>query len=179
MHKKGFYINCQECSKEVYRTPCEVNKKYCSIRCKSTFLNKKRGRCDGKIVKCSVCNKDKYFNPKDLLNRKNLDLFFCSISCRFAAQKSGLLKNGLEKPGKEPKDNNPYIVKQVNKIRQKEHREIMEKHIGRKLLKEEHIHHVNGDPKDNRIENLMIVSQSEHMKLEYEDRRRYQKSISS
>ena len=44
-----------------------------------------------------------------------------------------------------------------------EHRVLMERHIGRRLTAEEVIHHVNGDKKENRIENLMIMTRAEHM----------------
>lgn len=44
------------------------------------------------------------------------------------------------------------------------HREVMEKHLGRSLVKGEHVHHINGNPIDNRIENLEVVSNKEHMK---------------
>jgi hypothetical protein len=36
------------------------------------------------------------------------------------------------------------------------HRKVMQEHIGRPLLREETIHHINGDTGDNRIENLEI-----------------------
>ena len=46
-----------------------------------------------------------------------------------------------------------------------EHHLIMEKHIGRYLIKNEVVHHTNKDRTDNRIENLVLfASQSEHRK---------------
>ena len=49
----------------------------------------------------------------------------------------------------------------------KVHRTLMEKHIGRKLLPTEIVHHINFDKLDNRIENLQIVSRSEHNKIHF------------
>ena len=50
-----------------------------------------------------------------------------------------------------------YKVIYVNGIRMKEHRFIVEKHLNRKLTKDEHIHHRNGNRQDNRIENLQVT----------------------
>ncbi|MBZ5529739.1 MAG: HNH endonuclease [Acidobacteriia bacterium] len=43
----------------------------------------------------------------------------------------------------------------------------MEQKVGRKLTKNEHVHHVNGDSLDNNLDNLEILTNSEHQKIEY------------
>jgi hypothetical protein len=47
------------------------------------------------------------------------------------------------------------------------HRKIMENIIGRKLLTEEHVHHIDENPLNNSPENLKIVSNSEHQSIHH------------
>ena len=58
--------------------------------------------------------------------------------------------------------NELYKVVYVDGERYFEHRYVMEQHLGRKLSKNECVHHINGDRHDNRLENLELISRAEH-----------------
>lgn len=63
-----------------------------------------------------------------------------------------------------------------------EHRLIMEEAIGRRLTKDEVVHHINHIRTDNRIENLKLMTFSEHMSLHMRERhaeRRNKKSTNA
>lgn len=64
-----------------------------------------------------------------------------------------------------------YITVMRRNNRKLEHRMVMERHLGRVLSPREVIHHVNGHKTDNRIDNLEVMSQSEHMRLHWEENR--------
>lgn len=46
------------------------------------------------------------------------------------------------------------------------HRIVMEEYLGRTLLPNEHVHHIDGNPKNNSTDNLILVSNSQHRKIE-------------
>lgn len=46
------------------------------------------------------------------------------------------------------------------------HRTIAEAHVGRKLLKDEIVHHIDFDPRNNDISNLLITSRKKHKSIE-------------
>lgn len=46
-----------------------------------------------------------------------------------------------------------------------EHRLVMEHAIGRPLERAEHVHHKNANPSDNRLENLELLTKSQHSRL--------------
>lgn len=50
------------------------------------------------------------------------------------------------------------------------YRQVMEQHLGRALREDEHVHHMNGDPTDDRLENLQLLTPSEHHKLHAPER---------
>lgn len=59
----------------------------------------------------------------------------------------------------------PYAAMRDNGVHKSVHRVMMERHIGRKLRSDEVVHHVNGNKRDNRIENLVIMTSGEHSRL--------------
>jgi len=69
--------------------------------------------------------------------------------------------------GSKNSDNRGYIRVKVlagSGAWTKEHKLIVEKVLGRKLLKNEVVHHINGSKSDNRPENLAVMDRLVHLK---------------
>jgi hypothetical protein len=105
---------------------------------------------------CVICGKDFPHRPSE--DSKGSIHTFCSMSCMNANKKLGL-------PFRQYLAYDGYIVMSATDDGRKQiklHRYLMEQFIGRKLLPREIVHHINNNKLDNRIENLKMMSRSEH-----------------
>ena len=139
---------------------------YCSVECKykgqigKKLIIKKKRILKGEYKNCEVCGKEFYDYLSKIGRRR-----FCSKKCQNigrSGEKSYQWKGGktilqgyiyIKSPDHPFKNSGSYVA---------EHRLVMEKHIKRYLLPTEDVHHVNGNKKDNRIENLKIVLHHKH-----------------
>ncbi len=64
---------------------------------------------------------------------------------------------------------NPHTTRyrqvEIDGVKVLEHRHVMEQSIGRKLRRMEAVHHINRNKLDNRLENLEVISLSDHARL--------------
>src|SRR3990167_4167173 len=118
-----------------------------------------------RVIYSGICRVCKTVFYTAYWQAKKKEQAFCSGKCygifgRF--ENSPCWKGGITTSG--------YKCWVKNGVRIFEHREIMSKHLGRCLKPSEVVHHINHDALDNRLENLVVVNRSEHIKLHHKIR---------
>ena len=123
------------------------------------------------MKKCEHCGKE--FKPKNKVHRT------CSRPCGYKIRKNP--NEGRKQKFVWWKNQRGYIEGRVRfedgtVKNYKQHRWIMEQHLGRKLLPTEDVHHINGIKDDNRVENLQVMTHGEHSTLTNNERHQKKKS---
>ena len=186
-----FIYYCEECGKKCEAKYKSTTRRFCSHKCANIHNKRDKEKAVTTFI-CLTCGKP--FEVKNGDSRiKNKSVKFCSRECSAQHSKVGEDKacpvcgkifyttrrktcgvecgrvfrssNWEHKAYKE----NGYIVEYQKgynkKSNVKQHRKIIEEKLGRRLLTSEVIHHINGDKTDNRLENLAVMSRSEHSSL--------------
>ncbi len=140
---------CEQCGK-----PCEKIRRFCSHKCYAKYLVKSPLI----IRECLHCGKS-FQIRQGMIGKGKHTGEYCSHSC----SNSG--KTGIQarhwKGGEWISNGYKYILSPDHPNVHKngyfpEHRLVMEKHLGRYLESHEIVHHINENPTDNRIENLIL-----------------------
>ena len=155
--------------------------RFCSSKCARGFSTKaKRKEINEKVAKkladrghgdvlltCKNCNKE-FKRPWNKRDQKT-----CSNTCRalLRGKKTVVERGNLWDIYGFIKGDQyllaivPTHPKRLLNLYYPYHRVVMENHLGRLLTEEEIVHHINEDKRDNRLENLAIVSKAEHNKI--------------
>lgn len=157
-------IICLQCGKQFKRThDMARDRKYCSRECYEQARREgkcKRGRTV--IVTCDQCGSSftKYASailPHNFCSRKCFDTWYGKNAPAPSIETRLARSTAMRKI-------RPWHKRCRPKLLGKEmHRTLMELKLGRRLKHDEVVHHINHDPFDNRIENLQLMTRSEHV----------------
>lgn len=151
-------IECNWCGKEIYKYPSQIKKhNFCSRKCLSDFSNK--------IINPTGYHELKdYTNMSEHLSELNRKLNPTKMTKEMRAKiRKARLGTG------EGKTYTKYYGRHA-------HRVVAEQKLGRKLKKNEVVHHIDGNRRNNDPDNLMVFSSSsDHMRYHAQIRKFFDK----
>lgn len=186
---------CSNCGKDIeirYKKRLERKNVFCSRECEQKFKFEVRTHTEGYFnCTCPICGKIFHLKPYQL--KKSLH-HYCSKECHRKAKMEYMKGNGNHQYGlkgeknaswKSNKKITNYGYIKIRKLDHPfkdcdgfvfEHRLIAEKYLltdensvevnGVKYLDPKlEVHHINENKTDNRVENLIILTKSEHLKI--------------
>lgn len=158
--KSKITFKCEICRKEKTTWFCEYERAkhhYCSQKCHHT---------KHKVFECQFCGSEKNCSPSAYKKAKS---HYCSVRCfRLSSRIGHIDKNGYKTIVIDTDDGSKYVL---------EHRYVMENMLGRKLHKNETVHHKNGIRSDNGKNNLELWTGRHGRGARVRDLRAYLKTI--
>ena len=146
-------VVCGICGKTFLVHPYRLREKvaYCSFKCSGVGRRKRIN------ASCQHCGKRFLTYPRKPKR-------FCSLACRDMAWRG---QTHPRYKGARFRTVHGYIEinHPITGERVREHRYLMEKHLGRALEPHEVVHHKNGKKDDNRLANLEVLSHSLHSSM--------------
>jgi hypothetical protein len=93
---------------------------------------------------------------------------YCSRHCAWegrggAAYNARIARESAEKRGDMQRHTGILLHTYIKRMSRHEHRVVAEEKLGRQLNRREIVHHIDGNPKNNDSDNLMVITQREHM----------------
>jgi hypothetical protein len=165
---------CRECSNPftmmqsyltAYQKKFGQDPLYCSMNCAN--IGRRKDSDERNKFVCENCGKEQHRARKAQSGgRIYREQKYCSYECKVEAQKKKAQQK-FESGGykKHAKKRDGYVWVTIPELSRNggakailEHRYVMSKHLGRDLLPEETVHHINGIRSENQIENLELFS---------------------
>lgn len=144
-------LTCEQCGKSFNRRKGnEKTARFCSRQCVT----------DWKKIYVFPFHKAPWLSELNRIPGRNAEISRETAKQRGIKQRGAIRTNG-----------NSYLKADNRHI----HRQIMEAAIGRKLVFNEVVHHIDGNKKNNNIENLIILSRAEHSRTHALNRQKFER----
>jgi HNH endonuclease len=165
--RRVYVVTCRQCGKEITPGKISHTRVFCDTVCRDQFIADPANHHFYNPDRIRICkNCGKTFEAASEKKKRGM---ICSRACYM---------EWVRKHGRTHRASLGHVTSGRNSVRkyvkigegkyQLEHRYVVEKHLGRPLHTAEVIHHINGNPADNRLENLLLTNQSNHIKIHKE-----------